>query len=385
MEYFSQFAVRYGWMGIVLAGALVALLSVQIHYYLFRFGRIPGYKNSRSLPVRRSEPPVSVIVPMFSEDYLFTEERLPLFLAQEYAPGFEIVIVYVGRDGDFFEDLQRIRHGFPQVVATKIEQDPRFPISPKLALNVGIKLASHEHLLFASTDVRPTSDRWIALMAKGFTRGDIVLGYCGLDAGGGLAGRWMRTDRMMESMRWLARAVARRPYRGIRNNMGFTKSLYFGVRGFDHLNMNIGEDDLFLQRILTRDNASVILSPRATLVEKCWGGLGWWTGRRRFFGSSFRFYPWRVRRYIRWEVGSRLLFFAAAAAALVSMPPEYRIAVGVAVLLRYAVVLATVVRVAHRLGERRLCGTYFVYDLLSPLYDLTVGALRIRRVPKVWR
>ena len=39
--------------------------------------------------------------------------------------------------------------------------------------------------------------------------------------------------------------------------------------------MNIGEDDLFMQRVMSRDNVSVILSPRASLREKMWGGMGW--------------------------------------------------------------------------------------------------------------
>ena len=228
MTLWENVLAHYGWQGAALAAVLVVLLCVQLWYYLFAYGRIPGYKNSRRRQVLDAEPPLSVIVPMFSEDALFVEERLPLMLAQEYSD-FEVVIVYVGRDNDFFEDLLRIRQSFPRVTATKIEQDARFPISTKMALNVGIKSAHYEHLIVTSTDVRPLSDRWLALMAKGFLRGDVVVGYCGLERRRGLADRWMRTDRMMESVQWLARAVAHRPYRGIRYNFGFTKRLYFDV------------------------------------------------------------------------------------------------------------------------------------------------------------
>ena len=279
MTLWENVLAHYGWQGAALAAVLVVLLCVQLWYYLFAYGRIPGYKNSRRRQVLDAEPPLSVIVPMFSEDALFVEERLPLMLAQEYSD-FEVVIVYVGRDNDFFEDLLRIRQSFPRVTATKIEQDARFPISTKMALNVGIKSAHYEHLIVTSTDVRPLSDRWLALMAKGFLRGDVVVGYCGLERRRGLADRWMRTDRMMESVQWLARAVAHRPYRGSRYNFGFTKRLYFDARGFSHLNMNIGEDDLFLQRILRDDNLSVVLSPRASVVQRVWGGLGSSTVRR---------------------------------------------------------------------------------------------------------
>ena len=384
MTLWENVLAHYGWQGAALAAVLVVLLCVQLWYYLFAYGRIPGYKNSRRRQVLDAEPPLSVIVPMFSEDALFVEERLPLMLAQEYSD-FEVVIVYVGRDNDFFEDLLRIRQSFPRVTATKIEQDARFPISTKMALNVGIKSAHYEHLIVTSTDVRPLSDRWLALMAKGFLRGDVVVGYCGLERRRGLADRWMRTDRMMESVQWLARAVAHRPYRGIRYNFGFTKRLYFDARGFSHLNMNIGEDDLFLQRILRDDNLSVVLSPRASVVQRVWGGLGWWTRQRRLYGAARRYYPLAVRNFIRWEPGSRLLFFLAAATAIAVMPLEYKLATAALVLLRSGVVFAEIWRITRRLGERGLRGAYFVYDLLSPFYEMLVALLCRRRDDRVWR
>ena len=194
-----------------------------------------------------------------------------------------------------------------------------------------------------------------------------------------------RTDRMMESVQWLARAVAHRPYRGIRYNFGFTKRLYFDARGFSHLNMNIGEDDLFLQRILRDDNLSVVLSPRASVVQRVWGGLGWWTRQRRLYGAARRYYPLAVRNFIRWEPGSRLLFFLAAATAIAVMPLEYKLATAALVLLRYGVVFAEIWRITRRLGERGLRGAYFVYDLLSPFYEMLVALLCLRRDDRVWR
>ena len=79
---------------------------------------------------------------------------------------------------------------------------------------------------------------------------------------------------MMHSADWLARAVRRRAYRGTLHNFGFTKRIYFGANGFSHLNMNIGEDDLFMQKVMTRDNVSVILSPRGFAARKDVGRHG---------------------------------------------------------------------------------------------------------------
>ena len=384
MNFFETFLDCYGWEGAALAGMLALLLGVQLYYYIVAYGRIASYKNSRRAAVLKAEPAVSVVVPLFSEDYVFVEERLPLILAQSY-PDYEVVIVYVGQDGDFYEDLERLKQSFPQIVTTKILLDPRFPISRKMALNVGIKSAHYEHMVFTSTDACPQTDRWLALMAKGFTRGDIVIGYCGLEQTKERSNRWMRTWRMMHSANWLARAIDGRPYRGSLQNFGFTKNLYFGVNGFGNLNMNIGEDDLFLQRIMARDNVSVILSPRATLREKTWGGMSWWRSHLRYFGSAFRFYPRGAKNFVQWETGSRLLFFLQAVCALVFMPLEFKLAVVAALVVRYAVVVWQIRRLSQRLGETGLAGLYFVYDLLSPLWDVSISLSLLRKDARVWR
>ncbi len=384
MQFFERFLTCYGWEGTALAGAMLLLLGVQLYYYIFVYGRIPSYKNNNRKKILDAEPPVSVIVPMFSEDYSFVEERLPLILAQTY-PDFEVVIVYVGHDTDFYADLERLKQSFPLITTTKIHLDPRFPISRKMALNVGIKSAHYECMVFTSTDACPQTDRWLSLMAKGFMRGDIVLGYCGVERRKGFTSYMMRAWRMMHSADWIARAVVRRPYRGILHNIGFTKRIYFGANGFSHLNMNIGEDDLFMQKVMTRDNVSVILSPRATLREKAWGGMSWWMSQLRYFGSAFRFYPLAVKNYIQWELGSRALFFLAVICALAVMPAEYKLAAALLLLVRYVVVALEVRRIARRLGEEKLVGRYFLYDLLSPLWAFVVGLMLLRKDERVWR
>lgn len=390
---------HYGWQGAALCGVLLVMFCVQLYYYLLVYGALPAHKTTRKQARLEKEPPISVVIAMFAEDYDFVERRLPLFLAQEHA-AFEVVIVYVGSDGDFFEDLQRIRQNFPQVVVTKIELNPRFPISPKMALNVGIKSAHYEHVIFSTTDVAPTSDRWLALMAKGFTRGEVVIGYCGMEdpsrltheelpaalRPSKLASYLIRTSRMMSSVDWLSSAVKGYPYRGIRHAVGITKSAYFGTsNGFGYLNMNIGEDDLFLQKILTHDNAAVVLSPRATLREKMWGGMRWWIDQQRYYGATAAFYPRRVGNFLGWEMGSRVLFFLAVLTALLFLPLELKLGALLLLLLRYLLVAIEVRRIGQRLGEKYLWRHYYLYDLWSPLQALWIRILLQRKDARVWR
>lgn len=384
MNYLDIFTDRYGWLGAVLAVLTISTFIWQIIFYLRNIGSIPAYRTSRRKAKLDAEPPVSVVVPLFSENVNYIENSLPLLLAQNH-PQFQVVVVYVGSDTDFYVDLTAMQNRYPNLSVTKIEYNPRFPISVKMALNVGIKSARYEHVVLTTSDAVPACEHWLSMMAKGFTKADIVLGYCGMEPGKGFA-RWaMRVDRMMESALWIAAAIHRRPYRGIRHNLGITKRLYFGSNGFNRLNMNIGEDDLYLQKLFRRDNACVMVSPRALVTEHPWGGLGWWTEQQRHYGASTPLYPARVRRYMYSEPLSRVLFFASCLTALAAMPAEFKYAAAGLMVLRLTIVMLVVRRTAVRMGEQQIMSRYVIYDLLSPFYNLAVRATMLRKDPTVWR
>ena len=384
MSFFDQIYAAYGWQGITLMVLIVALLIVQIYYYSIRYRRVPRYTNN-SLPERLTqEPPVSVVM-VTQEDIEFLEERLPIYLMQDYE-NYEVVLVYVGNNEDFSILLTQMRLKYPRLKITNIKQNTRFPISNKQALNFGIRAAAFDHILLSTSDTIVTSERWVRLMAKGFTRGDVVLGYCGVELRSGFVGRLMRTQRMVESMMWLSSAVSGKPYRGVRNTLGLNRELYLKVKGFNHLNMNMGEDDLFLQELAEEATVSVIISPRATVRQKVWGGASWWLGARKYFGHTYRFYPLAARNAIEWEGGSRVLFFMAAVAALIALPVELKIATAAMVLLRYILVYASVNSVRKRLGEKHIMATYFLYDLFGVWVEVALAASRrIYKDETVWR
>ena len=92
-----------------------------------------------------------------------------------------------------------------------------------------------------------------------------------------------------------------------------------------------------------------------------------------------------MKTHVRWELGSRVLFFLTLLCALVVMPVEYKLGAVLIALVRYGFVLFGVRRVARRLGEEGILGRYFLYDLLSPLWSAILGVLLLRRDERVWR
>ncbi len=385
MYYYDIAISNYGWQGVALIAMLLILLFIQIFFYTFRFRRLGKYLNKNRRAVRESTPPVSLIIPMFSEDYDYLDETLPLILSQE-AVEFEIVIVYVGSDNDFFDDLLRLKSYCPNITLTKIQRNERFPISIKTALNVGIKASQHEHLIFSTTDARPASEKWLSLMARGFQRGDVVLGYCGVEPQDNkFDSHFIRLSRLCDSMMWLSKAIMGQPYRAFRSNMGFTRTLYFEANGFNRLNMNIGEDDLFMQSIMKNDNASVILSPRATVLQKGWGKMHGWIDSTRYYGSAKRFYPLPAREFVAWEFTSRTLFFLLSFVAIIFLPLELK---GIALLLaliRLIFVMNAISRFSQRVGEKKVLSRYPLYELTSPIFALYMAIIMLKRDPRVWR
>lgn len=385
MHFFDYIISHYGWQGTALAACILVLFAVQLYYYLIVYGRISRFRNSRRKKILESEPPVSVVIPLFSEDYRYLEESLPLILGQQYGATFEVVLVYVGASNDFYEELARMRLVYPNLTITKIEYNPRFPISVKMALNVGIKSAHNEHIIISTTSAQPATEQWLAMMGKAFMRGSIVLGYTAIEQKPGLKNYLMRMSRMQMSMYWMAQSVNHNTYRGSRNNFGFTKTIYFGTKGFSHLSMNIGEEDLFIQKIAKRNNVSTVLIPKATMLEHAWGGWRWWIAQLRHYGEAYKLYPIEIRNTIEWELGSQTLFFITILSALIIMPLEFKLAALLLLILRYIIVMLRAHSIAKRVGEKGVMLRYWIFDIFNPLLMLCVRVAMIRKDSTVWR
>ncbi len=385
MQIFDYIVQHYGWQGTALAAVMLVLLAVQLYYHIVIYGRVASFRNSRRKKKMESEPPVSVVVPIFSEDYDYLDNRLPALFAQQYANLYEVVVVYVGSDNDFYEELTTMRLRHPNLVVTKIQYNPRFPISPKMAINVGIKSARHEHILITTTDATPASEQWLSMMGKAFTRGDIVLGYTAIEHTSGLTNYLIRMSRLQISMAWLARAVRGATYRGSRCNVGFTKELYFGAKGFTHLNMTIGENDLFINHIARRNNVSVVLIPKGSMIERQWGGVKWWIAHLRHYGEAYRFYPIAARNALEWDLGSQVLLFLVALTAIVLMPLEFKAAAIIVLLIRYIAALLRTRSVAKRVGEKGVALRYLLFDVWNPIMLLLVRISMLRKDTTAWK
>ena len=166
-HFFNQILEFYTWQGVALSAIVIILFFVQIYYYGIAYYRIYRFKLMRHRDKICENPPISVIVTVRGEDEQFLTQELPALLHQQYNH-YEIVVVYIGNDVEYYDELQYIRNNYSYLRLTKMSGSGRIYISTKQALNVGIKSAQYDSLLFTTTGAMPRSEHWIEFMAKGF-------------------------------------------------------------------------------------------------------------------------------------------------------------------------------------------------------------------------
>jgi hypothetical protein len=222
-------------------------------------------------------------------------------------------------------------------------------------------------------------------MAYAFERGIIVTGASAPHFDENTTKTFlMRMAEFHYNRNHIAMAVNDRIWVATRSNFGFTRKLYEATRGFNHLNMDIGENDLYIQSITRPQRCAVMLSPKALVYEERPSTWNEWLDVVRYNRSTGSYYPIFIKTFELWETGSRALFFLATLAALILLPLELKIfALGLA-LLRYIIVVLSTRKTAQKLGERGIILKYWMYDLLGPAIDYIINLKRSNNSPKAW-
>lgn len=119
----------------------------------------------------------SVIMTVY-DDARKLEENLPVFLSQEYEPGYEVIVVDESSTDDTDDVLKQLKHDNPHLYTTFIPKPNRRITRRKLALSVGIKAAKNEWVIISDIDAVPKSSEWLKELAEATSyTTDAVVGY----------------------------------------------------------------------------------------------------------------------------------------------------------------------------------------------------------------
>lgn len=372
---------------LILLSAAGVLLIVQLIYYLGLYNRI----HTHNLAVGKDEvhfgrelPPLSVVICARNESENL-RRNLPAILKQDY-PDFEVIVINDGSTDESEDLLSELEEEYPNLYHSFTPDSARYISRKKLALTLGIKASKYDWLVFTEADCTPVSDKWLRRIARNFTPStDIVLGYSGYERGKGWLHKRVSFDSLFTSLRYLGFALAGKPYMGIGRNLAYRKELFFKVKGFStHLNMQRGEDDLFINQITNENNTRVETSPDSVIRMQPVERYKDWKEEKVSYMATARFYKGSQRWLLGLETATRLLFYVACLSGIVfGILSFHWLAAGLALLLwivRYSAQAYVINKTANEMGDNR--SYYFtlpVFDIIRPLQSLKFRLYRLYR------
>ena len=83
------------------------------------------------------------------------KENLPVFLSQQYEPGYEVVVVDESSTDETADLLKLLKNDYPNLYTTFLPKSEGYALSKKQAYNIGVKAAKNDWLIFANANHPP--------------------------------------------------------------------------------------------------------------------------------------------------------------------------------------------------------------------------------------
>lgn len=368
---------------VIILSILGITLLTQIIYYSTLYNRIHRHNlsaNKGKIAFSTEYPPLSVII-CAKDASKELEENLPSILEQDY-PEFEVIVVNNNSSDESEDLLTLMENKYPHLYHTFTPDSARYISHKKLALTVGIKASKYDWLVMTETNCKPVSKDWLKLIARNFTNEtDIVLGYSGYERGKGWFQRKVSFDNLFHAIRFLGFALIHKPYMGIGRNMAYRKELFFKNKGFSaHLNLQRGDDDLFINRIATSENTHVETDMNACVCMKPIEYKKQWKEEKISYAVTSQYYKGIQRYLLGLETFSRLLFYVSFISLLVlSIQNKSWGITGICTLIyitRYICQAIVINKTTKDFGGSGYWFTLPIFDLLQPLCNARLKIIR---------
>lgn len=274
----------------VLFYIFIVVVGIQLIYYGIIFGRFPSRKTKRP---KLKNIGISVLICAKNEAENLTR-HLPLFIQQNY-DNYEIVLINDGSSDDTLIVMNAFKKQHDNIKIVDVKPVEKFWGNKKYALTLGIKAASYDFLLFTDADCKPLSNHWIASMSSHFTnKKSVVIGYGAYKkVKGSLLNLLIRFETFMTAVQYLSYANIGLPYMAVGRNLAYRKGLFFQAKGFmSHMNVNSGDDDLFINQVATKQNVAICISEDSfTLSVPKTSFKSWIHQKRRHVSTASHYKP----------------------------------------------------------------------------------------------
>ena len=119
----------------------------------------------------------SIIMTVYDQDYDL-KDNLPAFLEQKYEPGYEVIVVDESSTDGTPDVLKLLKNDYKNLYTTFLPKPQYFVKRKMQALNIGIKAAKHDWLIFANANHPPVGDDILQAVNDTMdATADLTLGY----------------------------------------------------------------------------------------------------------------------------------------------------------------------------------------------------------------
>lgn len=365
----------------IIIGLLALFFIIQIYYHLRYFSAVAFAKIEETIVPKKLS--ISVIIAARNE-----ADNLQMFLdsilTQDY-PNYEVIVINDCSYDNSSDLLKGFMVRYKHLKVVELEEDDKYKHGKKFALTLGIKAATHEHLLFTDADCTPLSKNWISLMQAGFTEGkEIVIGHSPYIKNGGFLNAFSRFETFYTAFQYISFAMKKNAYMGVGRNMAYTKSLFFKGKGFAaHMHLLSGDDDLFIQQNATPSNVAVCLQPDSFVMSPSknnWGDYVSQKFRHLRDGKEYK----KSHKFSLSMISSSALFFYIALALSFIFQLPYEISFG---FLAARIVLLGVFYYPsmRKLGIKDMYPFYIIFDFLYFLIIPIWAVLALFTKQKRWK
>jgi len=355
--------------------AFIAIMAIQVFYYLFFFLRLAIYKKPKK--DFYVEHPISVVICARDEAENLAN-NLPGVLVQDYNTTHEIVLVNDNSEDESKYLIEEFKKSFKNLNPVTLTQEAKMISGKKFPLSIGIKSAKNETLLLTDADCVPASEHWMKLMQDGYNDGiEIVLGYGAYKKKPGLLNKLIRFETFQTALQYLSYALAGLPYMGVGRNLSYKKEVFLRNKGFSSINqIPSGDDDLFINQVANAKNTAIVIDHEAhTLSEPKTNFNAWMNQKYRHYTTSKYYKKSHSFLLALYAISLFLVYPISIAALLIS---KAYILIGSIFAVRL-IIQGTILRsTMKKLNELDLWPWFIVFDIWSIFYYLFT-------LPSVWK
>ena len=356
---------------------LIISLIIILFYYFFFYINLNFYKKNQ-LPIKQ---PLSIII-CAKNELENLKQNLVNVLEQKFYE-FEVIVVNDQSSDESNLFLESIKKKYKNLVLVNIKPTIKHKAGKKFALTLGIKTAKYENLLLIDADCLPNSNLWARNMSSNFNNSNIVLGYGAYKKKKGLLNKIIRYDTFIVAQQYLSFSLKGITYMGVGRNLAYKKSLFFDNNGFaKHLNIQSGDDDLFIQDIASNNNVAIEISKDSHTMSNVMENWSDWIYQKRRHLTTSPHYKNKIKIILAIFPIAQLSFYSSIIILII-----YNEDLFYACLLLFIKFISSYFinyKTMKSLNVYDLFWTHPFYEILNLLLQVNFVLLNLLNKPKRW-